>query len=200
MTTQGIKISIREPIEHDLKIYSRHFEDMLSGKKKAEQRVNDRDFQVGDTLLLREVTESELRYTGRKLYVTITHITRGDGYDILSIEPQDTVCQSEISVHPALMACAEILETFHKREVKPQDTVEDKLEQWQACYAFLFQRMNDLLVNAKPEPVSSDRMREALKYIDEAIAPLVNNAGLSHRGISERAKIIKIAARRAYVD
>lgn len=57
----------------------------------------------------------------------------------------------EVSVHPALVAYAEILEAFHKREVKPQDTVEDKLLQWQACYAFLFKRMNELLMGTKPD-------------------------------------------------
>lgn len=87
----------RIPKEHDLKIWQRHFEAVLSGKKKAEHRVNDRDFQEGDTLLLREVTEPECEYTGRKLYVTITHIIRGGEMDILSIEPQDTVSPREIS-------------------------------------------------------------------------------------------------------
>jgi hypothetical protein len=81
---------VRKPIEHDLKIWSRHFEGVLSGKKKAEYRVNDRDFQVGDTLMLREVTEPDCKYTGRKIYVSITHIIRGGEMDILSIEPRDT--------------------------------------------------------------------------------------------------------------
>lgn len=79
------------PKTHDLKIWSRYFQAVISGAKKAEHRINDRNFQVGDTLLLREVTEPKCEYTGRKVYVTITHIIRGGEMDILSIEPQDTV-------------------------------------------------------------------------------------------------------------
>lgn len=85
------------PKEHDLKIWSRHFEAVISGKKKAELRKNDRNFQVGDTLLLREVTEPQCEYTGRKTYVTVTHIIKGGEMDVLSFEPQDTVGRSEIS-------------------------------------------------------------------------------------------------------
>ncbi len=97
----------RIPKEHDLKIWSLHFEAVLSGKKKAEHRVNDRDFQVGDTLLLREVTQPKCEYTGRKTYVTITHIIRGGEMDILSIEPQDTVAPDVVErVKVALMNAA----------------------------------------------------------------------------------------------
>lgn len=79
--------------QHNLKIWQRHFEDVLSGKKKAEHRVDDRNFQVGDTLCLEEVTEPELIYTGRKLYVYVTHIISNGEMAILSIEPMDTVAK-----------------------------------------------------------------------------------------------------------
>jgi hypothetical protein len=93
------------PKEYDPKIWSRHFEAVLSGKKKAEHRVDDRGFQVGDTLMLREVTEPECEYTGRKIYVTITHIITNGEMAILSIEPQDTVQQREIPVVKEIKPC-----------------------------------------------------------------------------------------------
>ena len=76
--------------EIELKILSEHFENVKKGIKKAELRYNDRNFAVGDFLLLREWTGSE--YTGRFLKVIITHILQNcgfglaDGYAILSIE------------------------------------------------------------------------------------------------------------------
>ena len=74
---------------HDLKILTQHFVDVKSGRKKAELRKNDRDFAVGDMLILREWTGTE--YTGRRVIVKITHILQNcgfglaDDYVILSI-------------------------------------------------------------------------------------------------------------------
>lgn len=75
----------------ELKILPEHFEDVQSGAKKSELRKNDRDYAVGDLLILREWTGKE--YTGRRLSVVITHILQNcgfgllDGYAILSIKP-----------------------------------------------------------------------------------------------------------------
>lgn len=38
---------------HELKILPEYFEPIESGKKKFEVRINVRDYQVGDTLILR---------------------------------------------------------------------------------------------------------------------------------------------------
>lgn len=39
-------------MEHELKIYPKYFEDVISGKKKFEIRKNDRKFTIGDVLIL----------------------------------------------------------------------------------------------------------------------------------------------------
>lgn len=39
---------------HDLKIFPRYFEEVVNGSKRFEIRKNDRDFKVGDEVLLRE--------------------------------------------------------------------------------------------------------------------------------------------------
>lgn len=44
----------RAPMEHDLKCWPKYYEYVASGDKTFEVRRNDRDFRVGDTLLLRE--------------------------------------------------------------------------------------------------------------------------------------------------
>lgn len=68
---------------HSLKIRPMFFAAVSVGAKRAEIRKNDRDFQCGDYLLLREW---EGKYTGRKLIVKVTHILPvekliGDGRD-----------------------------------------------------------------------------------------------------------------------
>jgi len=56
---------------HDLKIGPFYFQAVSSGSKKAEFRINDRDYKCGDYLLLREW---DGEYTGQKILVVVTHI------------------------------------------------------------------------------------------------------------------------------
>lgn len=83
----------RPPIEHDLKCWPDPFAAIVRGEKTHEIRKNDRDYHVGDTLLLREwmqtgtrVTERGPRgftietigkYTGRETRSLVTHLTPG---------------------------------------------------------------------------------------------------------------------------
>ena len=41
---------------HKLKIDKIHLDDLLSGRKRAEIRLNDRDYKVGDFLEFRDLT------------------------------------------------------------------------------------------------------------------------------------------------
>lgn len=40
---------------HQLKIEKQHYDDLMSGKKKAELRFNDRDYAVGDLLFFKGI-------------------------------------------------------------------------------------------------------------------------------------------------
>lgn len=62
---------------HELKTWPGAFQAILDGKKTYEIRKNDRDFQVGDKLALREWDMDTEQYTGRNLTVQVTYITRG---------------------------------------------------------------------------------------------------------------------------
>lgn len=63
---------------HDLKIKPVHFRAVVLNNKKAELRINDRGYKVGDVLLLREYTQGG--YTGNLEYRTITDVTDVSGY------------------------------------------------------------------------------------------------------------------------
>lgn len=63
--------------KHDLKIWPEFFTAIVEGKKTFEIRVNDRDFKVGDILILREWHNLLEKYTGRIVSRKVTYITQG---------------------------------------------------------------------------------------------------------------------------
>jgi len=74
---------------HDLKILPQYFEEVIKGHKRFELRKDDRDYKVGDLLVLREFKDG--KYTGRKAgQFAIRYILRDcpeyglkDGYCII---------------------------------------------------------------------------------------------------------------------
>jgi hypothetical protein len=54
------------------------FDDVASGRKRVEIRRDDRGFEIGDRLLLRE-WDPRSGYTGREVNVLVTHVLRGWG-------------------------------------------------------------------------------------------------------------------------
>lgn len=82
---------------HELKSWPHLFESIRIGEKLHELRRDDRNFQVDDTLRLREFIPENATYTGREQEAIITYITSAEnpcalsdkglaeGYCILSI-------------------------------------------------------------------------------------------------------------------
>jgi len=76
---------------HELKISPKYFEDVNANKKRFELRKDDRDFEVGDLITLKEYDNGE--YTGREIKnIPIGYILRDvpeyglkEGYCILGI-------------------------------------------------------------------------------------------------------------------
>lgn len=64
--------------EHELKVWTEYFEAIAERKKTFEIRKNDRGFQVGDTLRLREYSPGPDEYSGRAVHRTITYVLSGD--------------------------------------------------------------------------------------------------------------------------
>lgn len=98
----------REPVEHELKTWPAEFRAMKSGEKTFDVRKNDRDFEKGDILVLKEwnpgttgagVTADETYfgppdqgYTGNVLRMKVAYILRGPIYSI----PKDVVVMSVV--------------------------------------------------------------------------------------------------------
>jgi hypothetical protein len=85
---------------HELKTDPEVFDAVADGRKTHEIRYDDRDYAVGDFLILRRTrdtgwamknTGAPLVYTGEEYRAVVTHVLRGYGLEpgwvILSIKP-----------------------------------------------------------------------------------------------------------------
>ena len=82
---------------HELKTDSEVFQAVVEGRKTFEIRFNDRDFKVGDELVLLETIHTgeqmkqgkPLLYSGNELHKTVSYVLSGyglqDGWVILGI-------------------------------------------------------------------------------------------------------------------
>ena len=79
---------------HALKTWQPFYAEVERGDKTFEVRRDDRDFRVGDTLVLCEWDQGVGNYTGRKCYRRIGYVLRNaepfgvqPGFAVLSLEP-----------------------------------------------------------------------------------------------------------------
>ena len=85
---------------HELKILTKWFEDVQSNKKNFEIRKSDRNYEVGDYLILKEWHRR--KFTGRYVIRQIEYIYKGNGkyglskdYCILGLKvPQAMIIQN----------------------------------------------------------------------------------------------------------
>lgn len=78
-----------EKAEHELKTWPNFFEWIWEGRKKHEiRRCVDREFSIGDRILLREWDPNPREYTGRWILVRITYITPPGTLDLI---PHNTI-------------------------------------------------------------------------------------------------------------
>lgn len=79
----------RRPVTHSLKTWPEYYHAVESGEKPFEVRKNDRDFQVGDVLLLRKYQNPRPGYehvpgfyTGAHMRRRVTYILHGPGFGV----------------------------------------------------------------------------------------------------------------------
>ena len=68
---------------HQIKISNQFFDDVQSGKKNFELRKDDREYQVGDTLFMREIADG---IQVKVIYKLTGYVGLESGYCILGIE------------------------------------------------------------------------------------------------------------------
>lgn len=69
-------------MRHELKVWKQYFAMLFCGSKKFEVRKNDRNYKLGDELILREWDEIKEEYTGRMLHRRVNYILEGGQFGI----------------------------------------------------------------------------------------------------------------------
>lgn len=98
-TSAGTLASVRgnAAIQHELKVWPGCFAAVLAGTKPFDVRFNDRNFQVGDALLLREYEPEGEQYSGRTTTRWISYLLQGGSFGI-----EAGWCVLGFSEHPPL--------------------------------------------------------------------------------------------------
>ena len=83
--------------EHFLKTWPEYFQAVWDGTKTFEARKNDRDFKIGDTLILREFDPKTQEYSGRYIFKEVTYLISEpfakDGHVIMALgDVDETPC------------------------------------------------------------------------------------------------------------
>ena len=79
-------------MQHNLKTWPAQFHDVKYGLKRFEIRKNDRDYQVGNLLLLQELNPDTRIYSGDECLVVVDYVMTEfpchavlDGFAVMSI-------------------------------------------------------------------------------------------------------------------
>lgn len=115
---------------HEIKILPKYFDAVMSGAKNFEIRKNDRDYKVGDTLILKEWDCG--KFTGRELERVVGYIYYGDGTYGLS----EGHCVMALKQGEKMSRYIDT-DDFNKR-IKPYDT-DDIIDR--ALYNFAYEKM-----------------------------------------------------------
>ena len=112
-------------MEHELKTWPKHFQDIVNGRKPFEVRENDREFVVEDQLYLREWCPTKKTYSGRALTVPVSCVLHGgqfgieEGYCVMGLRmdcirhhgslthPREMVLLSDVCTHEHQESCAD---------------------------------------------------------------------------------------------
>ena len=85
---------------HEVKIWPSGFEAIRSGRR-CDIRRNDRNYEAGDLLWMREWSPENRRYTGRAVSVKIT--------DVLHIAGMDTPIKNVLGLNPCMAPVNELV-------------------------------------------------------------------------------------------
>lgn len=136
-----LKGNFREPVIHRLKVSPCYFKSLVSGDKTFEIRLDDRGYQVGDTVILCEYDQNN--YTGRELKGIITYILDSsfcglsDGYvafSLITTAPEENKMSLSESLDMVLDLREMCLKGGFSKHAKAIDTVYEWVDKMVAFF------------------------------------------------------------------
>lgn len=80
------------------KLWSEYFDQVASGKKKYELRLNDFEVTEGDILILKEWDKDKKEYTGRRIEKTVTRVNRFKLDDLYAFWSKEDIEEKGIQI------------------------------------------------------------------------------------------------------
>lgn len=80
------------------KLWKEYFDQVASGKKKYELRLNDFDVAEGDTLVLKEWDKEKQEYTRRQIEKTVTRVNRFKLDDLYAFWSKEDIEEKGIQI------------------------------------------------------------------------------------------------------
>ncbi len=81
-TPRSLQSLVRCGKRHVLKTWPEYFDALSTGAKTFEARKDDRNFEVGDELVLREYEAKHLYFTGREVVRYVSYILRWPAFGV----------------------------------------------------------------------------------------------------------------------
>ncbi|URD40688.1 DUF3850 domain-containing protein [Pseudomonas sp. BYT-5] len=182
------------PREHELKIRQTPLADLLSGLKTGEIRdCSDREFAVGDTVLLREIDDAR-DYTGTVLRRTITHVQKNYGLP-------DHLCVLSYG-QPAEQPQGEpvgtllIDEYFDGREVGDVDVQLDTKACEQLAEKYPGQSLPLYICPAPTDPGEVDQLSQVIRDLNDERDEIGAEVGRLRAQLAERDALLAEIAKR----
>ena len=93
-------------MEDQLKIIPKYFKEIVDGNKNFEVRKNDRNYKIGDTLILKEYDPIKKNFTGNYAKATVMYILKDkdfpigikEGYCIMGIHLQNPISTNNVII------------------------------------------------------------------------------------------------------
>lgn len=80
------------------KLWKEYFDQVASGKKKYELRLNDFEVNEGDILVLREWDKDKQIYTGREIKKTVTRVNKFKLQDLYAFWSKEDIEEKGIQI------------------------------------------------------------------------------------------------------
>lgn len=148
---------------HDLKVWPSFFPALLDGSKPFEIRKNDRDFQVGDVLILREWDQMSFQYSGRYVTRHVCYMTEWEqkpGYVVLGLIADTRTAAPYRTDEPALVESA-FLRQLRDVLCPPAGCSEPMTEEQANGVNEINHRLAFLNVHGEPTPAKSPDGKDA---------------------------------------